>query len=346
MREKVLVLGGGFGGLTAALRVKRALGQDADVTVVSAADRFLYTPSLARLPFGRRRPEELGFPLAPTLWMREVRFAQATVTAIDPAARLVRTTAGEHPYDHLVVATGCRDDLAALPGLAEADGAWSVTTLEGALRAGEGWRAFLDDPGPVVVGAAQGACCPGLARAFLAALTAELRRAGLRERTPIAYVTAGGERRLAAALERQGVQAVTGAVMTEAAPGKLRLADGTTLAYAYAMIVPPSAGQDVVRAVPGLTDARGFVPVLDTCRSRAHPGLYAVGTATGPGAGPHATAQARVAAVNIAAAIRGEPPAAYRPGLAVPAPPRSRAAGALFEKYYLWKARHGYVRLP
>ena len=42
----VLVIGGNFGGLTAALEVKAELGSDVDVTVVSAADRFLFNPSL------------------------------------------------------------------------------------------------------------------------------------------------------------------------------------------------------------------------------------------------------------------------------------------------------------
>ena len=50
MRKKVLVLGGNFGGLTAALSVKQALDGDVDVTVVSASDRFLFNPSLIWLP--------------------------------------------------------------------------------------------------------------------------------------------------------------------------------------------------------------------------------------------------------------------------------------------------------
>jgi sulfide:quinone oxidoreductase len=44
MRKKVLVLGGNFGGLTAALSVKHELQGDVDVTVVAASDRFLFNP--------------------------------------------------------------------------------------------------------------------------------------------------------------------------------------------------------------------------------------------------------------------------------------------------------------
>jgi len=65
-RKKVLVLGGNFGGLTAALAVKHELFGDVDVRVVSASDKFLFNPSLIWLPFGKRSPEDITFPLAPT----------------------------------------------------------------------------------------------------------------------------------------------------------------------------------------------------------------------------------------------------------------------------------------
>ena len=59
MRKKVLVLGGNFGGLTAALSVKQALDGDVDVTVVSASDRFLFNPSLIWIPFGKRSATDI-----------------------------------------------------------------------------------------------------------------------------------------------------------------------------------------------------------------------------------------------------------------------------------------------
>src|SRR5215472_13800366 len=64
-RKKVLVLGGNFAGLTAALAVRRELHGDVDVRVVSASDRFLFNPSLIWLPFGKRSPADITFPLAP-----------------------------------------------------------------------------------------------------------------------------------------------------------------------------------------------------------------------------------------------------------------------------------------
>src|SRR5918995_1268492 len=132
MAKKVLVLGGNFGGLTAALSVKHELQGDIDVTVISASDRFLFNPSLIWLPFGKRRPQDITFPLAPTFESHQVDF----------------------------------------------------------VHAGAGWRRFLDDPGPVVVGATQEAGCFGAAYEFLFNLSYQLKKAGLRKRVPLTYVLA------------------------------------------------------------------------------------------------------------------------------------------------------------
>jgi len=113
----VLVIGGNFGGLTAALGVKAELGGDVDVTVVSASERFLFNPSLIWLPFGKRSADDITFPLRPVLDAHGIGFVHAEATAIDPAARTVTTTGGRYSYDYLVIATGYRNKFDVLPGL-------------------------------------------------------------------------------------------------------------------------------------------------------------------------------------------------------------------------------------
>jgi sulfide:quinone oxidoreductase len=401
MRKKVLVLGGNFGGLTAALSVKHELEGDVDVTVVSASDRFLFNPSLIWLPFGKRRPADITFPLAPTFESHQVDFVHAAATRIDPAAQQVATTQGSRRYDYLVIATGYRNQVDVVPGLEVANGAYMITALEDAIHAGEGWQRFLQNPGPVVVGATQGAGCFGAAYEFLFNLSYQLKKAGLRGKVPLTYITAepflghfgigglpGGEKLLGMFLKKEGIQALTSAAMTEVAPGKLLLADGRSLGFAYAMIVPPFLGQQVVQSVAGLADDKGYVPVHDTYQSVAHPNVYAVGIAAAvtvpwttavpvgvPKTGFPTETQAHVAATNIAAQIRGQQPTAHkefgdipavcvmdagnngvliladkmlpprRAGVMIPGP-QAHAAKLLFEKYFLWKARNGYVRLP
>ncbi|QKW36994.1 FAD-dependent oxidoreductase [Actinomadura sp. NAK00032] len=391
MRKKVLVLGGNFGGVTAALSVKHALDGDVDVTVVSASDRFLFKPSLIWVPFGKRTEDDITFPLAPTFEMHGVEFVHAEAKAIAPIAKRVDTTAG--PYDYLVIATGYRNDMAVVPGLEPANGVHTITTLPDAERAGAAWRRFLDGPGPVVIGATQGTGCFGAAYEFLFNTAHQLKKAGLKKRVPLTYVTAepflghfgigglpGGERLLQLFCKKEGIQVITGTALREASPGRLLLDDGGKLDFSYAMIIPPFIGQEVVARTSGLSDGNGFVPVRDTYQSTAHPGIYAVGIAAAvtvpwttaipvgvPKTGFPTEVQARVAADNIAARIRGEEQARHKDFGEIPAvcvmiladrmlPPRkagvlvpgpqAHAAKLAFEKYFLWKARNGYVRLP
>jgi sulfide:quinone oxidoreductase len=397
----VLVIGGNFGGLTAALEVKAELGGDVDVTVVSATDRFLFNPSLIWLPFGQRSAADITFPLRPVFAAHGVGFVHTEATAIDPAARTVTTTSGRYYYDYLVIATGYRNKFDVLAGLGPDGYAQTITTLADAEQAAVAWAKFLDDPGPVVIGATQGASCFGAAYEFLFNTSYQLRKAKLYGRVPLTFVTAepflghfgigglpGGEKLLKMFLRKEGITAVTGVAMDEVTGDHLKLADGTRLPFRYAMVIPPFVGQDVVRATPGLADDQGYVPVKDTYQSKAYPEIYAVGIAAQvpvpwhaavpigiPKTGFPVESMAKVAARNITAAIKGEPLSSHKEfgemaavcmmdaghnGVLILAdhmlPPRKAAVmipgpqvhamKLAFEKYYLWKSRHGYVRLP
>jgi NADH dehydrogenase FAD-containing subunit len=396
--NNVLVLGGNFAGLTAALSVKRELGADAQVTVVSKSDRFLFNPSLIWIPFGKRKAKDVVFPVADTFESHGVHFIHAEATKIDPESRKVETTRGEQSYDYLVIATGYVNDFDVVPGVGPGGHAYSITYLAGAVDAAVGWARFLNDPGPVVVAATQGAACFGAAYEFVFNVAYQLRKQKLR--LPVSYVSAepfpghfgigglpGGEKLLGMFFKRQAIEGIFDVAMEEVVPGEIRLADGRTRPFKYAMVVPPFVGADVVRA-SGLGNPKGFVEVKDTYQTLAHPNVYAIGIATAvpapwasanavgvPKTGFPAETMARVAAANIASQIRGEPPTKEENFADIPAvcimdagnngvviladkmlPPRkhgvmipgpqSHVAKVAFEKYFLWKARHGYVKLP
>ncbi|SFA81251.1 sulfide:quinone oxidoreductase [Nocardioides alpinus] len=337
-RKKVLVLGGNFGGLTAAITIKHELHGDVDVTVLSASDEFLFTPSLIWVPFGKRTRADITFKVGPTFEDHQVDFVHGAATGIDPVARRVESTAGPQDYDYLVIATGYRNRFDVIPGLGPDGNAHTITTMDDAIRAGEGWRRFLDDPGDVVIGATQGAGCFGAAYEFLFNMSYQLRKAGLHKQVRLTYVSAEpflghfgigglphGETLLGMFLKKEGIDAVLDTAMDHVDEGRLTLADGRTLDFGYAMIIPPFSGQEVVSGSTDLTDANGFVKVRDTYQSEKFDDVYAVGVAAAvdvpwqtptpvgiPKTGFPTEQQAHVAAKNIAAQIRGEVPQEHK----------------------------------
>jgi NADH dehydrogenase FAD-containing subunit len=395
---RVVVLGGNFAGLTAALSVKHDLGNDVDVTVVSKSDRFQFNPSFIWIPFGKRTAGDVVFPLANTFESHDVKFIHGEATTIDPGSQRVDTSQGTLDYDYLVIATGYLNDFDVVPGLGSGGNAYSITHLDGAVQAAEGWARFLNDPGPVVVAATQGAACFGAAYEFVFNVTYHLKKHKLK--VPVAYVSAepfpghfgigglpGGEKLLGMFFKRQRIDGIFDVGIEQVAQGEVLLSDGRTLPFKYAMVVPPFVGADVVKA-SGLGNAKGFVEVKDTYQTLSQPNVYAVGIATAvnapwqsanavgvPKTGFPAETMARVAAANIAAQIRGEQPSKEenfgdipavcimdagnngvviladrmlpprKHGVMIPGP-QSHAAKLAFEKYFLWKARHGYVKLP
>ncbi|MFQ5747078.1 MAG: NAD(P)/FAD-dependent oxidoreductase [Gemmatimonadota bacterium] len=105
---RVLILGGGFGGLYAATYLGAAdLPSDAaEVTLVSATNHFTFNPLLAEVVAGSLGQAHVTFPLRVIAERYGFRFVLGRVERIDPAPRRVRTSAGDLLYDYLIVALG------------------------------------------------------------------------------------------------------------------------------------------------------------------------------------------------------------------------------------------------
>ena len=293
MTSKVLVLGSNFGGMVASLSVKHELGDDVDVTVLSPAERFVFTPSLIWVPFGKRSLEQISFPVDPTLDEHGVHFVHEAATAIDTERRQVTSSSGTtYDYDYLVVATGYRNDLERVPGIGPGGHASTITTVPAAFDAVGHWGRVLQHPGRIVIGATQGAGCFGAAYEFLFNTAYHLKKAKLHKKVELVYVTAEpflghfgigglphGEQLLGTFLKMSHIEARTNVSMTEVDEKVLRLDDGSTLDFEWAMIVPPFLGQQVVADTPGLADEKGFVPVRSTYQSEKFDDVYAVGVA-------------------------------------------------------------------
>lgn len=342
MPARVLVLGGSFAGMTAALSLRSRLGRDAQITVVADRDLFVFNPSLIWLPFGKRSRDEISFRLAPTFARHGVRFVNAAATYIDPEAHRVETTAGDLDYDYLVIATGYRNDLDIVPGMHETP---TITSLPAAEHTATAWKEFLKDPGDVVIGATQKASCFGAAYEFLFNTSYQLKQAGLHDKVKLTYVTAepyaghfgidgmpGAQKLMGMFAKMEGIEVVTNAAMTEIRPDAIELTDGREVPYRFTMVIPPFRGQDFLAKTPDLVDAGNYVPVRPTYQSAKYDDIYAVGIAAAvpipwvtavpvgiPKTGFPTEQQAHIAAKNIAAQVRGDWPTHAKPFGKIPA---------------------------
>jgi NADH dehydrogenase len=117
-RERVVIVGGGFGGLACA----RALdGADVDVLLLDARNYHLFTPLLYQVATALLDPSDIAYPFR-TVFRHSpnVRFRQARVTGVDFDARRVEVAGGEPiAYDTLVLATGSANAYFGNPALAE-----------------------------------------------------------------------------------------------------------------------------------------------------------------------------------------------------------------------------------
>ena len=331
--QRVVVVGSSFAGLTAALKVAKELGSDHEVVVLDPRERFTFIPSLIWLPLGIREPDDITFALEPTYARKGIEFVNEAAAAIDPGRGVVTTGSGrEIAYDRLMLATGPRLAFEKVPGLGPEQGyTASVCNLEHALDARDRWQRFLDDPGPVVIGTAQGGSCFGASYEFLFNVKHQIKKAGLEDVAPVTFVTAepylghfglGGvgksSEMVARFFDRLDIEGITNNVIERVEDGEMHLEGGRTLPFSFSMIVPPFTGVDVVRETEGLGNPMGFIPVDDLYRHVDHPEIYAAGVDIAiapPGATPvpagvpktgHMSERmAAIAAHNIAADING-----------------------------------------
>ena len=320
VKARVVVLGGGFGGLELSTILSEEFGDDADVTLIDKNDAFVFGYSKLDVMFGRTTPE------AVRLFYREiakpgVRFVQQTITAIDPQARRVTTDDGVHEADVLVVALGADYDLDATPGLAEAGN--EFYSVAGAERLAELLPTFSQGRAIVGVCAAPFKCPPAPSEAALL-LHDYLSVRGVRGDCEISFVIPFGtpvppspdtSRALVAAFAERDIKFVPDRRVSLLDPARrvAVLDDGSEMPYELFLGVPKHRAPDVVVA-SGMTE-NGYLPVNPQTLQTRFPGVYAVGdvTATGvPKAGVFAEGAARVVAASLIANVKGgEQPGPY-----------------------------------
>ncbi len=112
---KIVIIGSGFGGLTAIKTLRKMGCQDA-ITLISPRPALFYFSSLIWVPAGLRTEEDLTIPLDTFFKRHNVDYHQGTVTGLDPESRHVETDHGIVTFDSLIIASGGRF-IKKLPGI-------------------------------------------------------------------------------------------------------------------------------------------------------------------------------------------------------------------------------------
>lgn len=283
--------GGSFAGIAAAYTLRERLDHHDRVTLVAPNGHFVFAPSLVAAAMGRSL-QSATFALEPALTSKNIRFVHSHVRSVDPRG-CVQTDDEELRFDRLIIATGGRPDSQSIPGLAgEFRSASWVVGEDSMMEARNAIRRLVENPGPVVIGAAQGASYVSAAYELALALDGALRNAGTRDRTPLTFVTFepylghlrfgqnAARKPLETIFSERDIASHTGSSLDRIGPDHVILSDGTTLEARLAVIMPPFTGVvDIWKSV-GLTDESGMIPVDTQYRHPEYDAIYAAGMAS------------------------------------------------------------------
>jgi sulfide:quinone oxidoreductase len=296
----IVVLGAGLGGVIMAYEMKDQIGAGDSVTVINKGSKYSFVPSNPWVAVGWRDKEEIEVDLTEVMSRRGIALRPEGAARVHPAENRVEMTDGSSvSYDYLVIATG--PDLAfdEIPGFGPEANTQSVCHVDHALKAQDAFKALVANPGPVVIGAVQGASCFGPAYEFLFILETALRKAKVRDRVPMTFVTSEpyighlgldgvGDTKglLESQMREHHIKWITNAKVKSFDPGMIHVEevneDGSTkklhdLPFNFSMLLPAFRGVEAVRGIEGLTNPRGFILVDKYQRNPTFRNVFAVG---------------------------------------------------------------------
>ncbi|TAM47296.1 MAG: NAD(P)/FAD-dependent oxidoreductase [Burkholderiaceae bacterium] len=312
MKQRVVVLGAGFGGLELGTLLSESLGAEVQVTLIDQSDTYVLGYSKLDVMFGHATLDAVRLPYR-NFVKPGVRLLRETVTAIDPATRRVTTDAGSHDCDYLVVALGADYDFAATPGLERANEFYSVA---GANRLRDILPAFTRGHAVIGVCGAPYKCPPAPSECALM-LHDHLLSRGVRDQCDITLVmplpspvppSPETSKALLAAFAERDIKFVPQRRVSAVDAGRrvVSLDDGSEMAYDLFLGVPKHHANAVVQA-SGMTEA-GWVPVNPRTLETKFSNVYAIGDIANTGtpkAGVFAEGAAKAVASTLVARIRG-----------------------------------------
>ncbi len=247
-----------------------------------------------------RTRDDITLEIAPLLERKNIDFIPVGAKRLHPERNVLELNDGrELEYDFLIIASGPKLAFDEVEGLGPKGHTSSVCHVEHAVESGRAWDAFVQAPGPIVVGAVQGASCYGPAYEFAFIMDTDLKRRKIRDQVPMTFVTAepyighlglGGvgdsKGLLESAMRDRHVKWICNAKVTKVEAGKMYVAehndDGSVkkeheLPFKYSMMLPAFKGIDAVFGIEGLTNPRGFILIDPYQRNPKYNNVYGVG---------------------------------------------------------------------
>ena len=296
----IVVLGAGLGGAIAAYEVREKLRKEDEITVVSKGAIYQFVPSNPWVAVNWRKRKDIEVDLRPVMKKKGIDFLSTGASRVVPAENRLELEDGQSlTYDYLIIATG--PDLAfdEIPGLGPQGFTQSICQVEHAEKTAAAFEAFCKNPGPIVVGAVQGASCFGPAYEFLFILETELRRRKIRDKVPMTFVTSEpyvghlgldgvGDTKglLESEMRERHIKWVTNAKVASVEAGLMHVEeiadDGSVrqahdLPFAFSMMLPAFRGVAAVRGIEGLTNPRGFIVIDKHQRNPTFPNVFGLG---------------------------------------------------------------------
>lgn len=340
----IAIVGAGLGGVLAAYEIKAEARATDRVILISKGDTYHFVPSNPWVAVSWREREAIEVDLPPVMKRKGIEFNKIGAKRVHPKENRLELNDGSSlNYDYLVIATG--PDLAfdEIEGLGPERFTQSICHVDHAERAAAAFDAFCEAPGPIVVGAVQGASCYGPAYEFAMILDTELRRRKLRDQVPMTFVTAEpyvghlgldgvGDTKglLESEMRERHIKWITNARVTKIEQGKMVVEEVSEdsavkaeheLPFKYSMLLPAFRGVPAIMGVEGLVNPRGFVLVDKHQRNPTYPNVFGIGVAvaippTGktpvpvgvPKTGFMIESMVTATAKNIGALLRGETP--------------------------------------
>ncbi|UDL90706.1 NAD(P)/FAD-dependent oxidoreductase [Mesorhizobium sp. PAMC28654] len=342
----IVVLGAGLGGTIMAYEMRAKLRSEDSLTVVNLGTSYSFVPSNPWVAVGWRNRDDISVDLAAIFKRRNIALKPEGAKKVYPKENRIELNDGTLvDYDYLIIATG--PDLAfdEVPGLGPAGYTQSICHIDHATATKAKVDELVRNPGPVIVGAVQGASCYGPAYEFAFILDTALRRAKVRDRVPMTFVTPEpyighlgldgvGDTKglLESAMRDRHIKWITNAKVSSVDAGTMHVEevneDGSVkakhdLPFTFSMMLPAFRGVPAVKDIEGLVNPRGFVTIDKHQRNQTYPNIFSIGVCVAippvgktplpvgvPKTGFMIESMVTATAENISALLRGEEPRA------------------------------------